>query len=120
MSNSRATTIAEAEAQRFDLPTFKAWRQFAGMMDGYRIAEELDLDYHTWYPARKQHWETTGHWDLEPLYLRLMLFFAFRADYMSGYTYTEQDEIVDSLLHELSQQLNLPYDGIGIDSDDAM
>lgn len=110
MANSRATTVSEAEAQRFELPAFKNWRQFAALIDGYQIAEELGLD-DSWYSTRKQHWKTTGEWNLDTLQLRLMLFFAFRSDYMTGYTYTEHDDIVDSLLQALSQQLDLPYEG---------
>ncbi|MEO1289458.1 MAG: hypothetical protein AAFV93_16970, partial [Chloroflexota bacterium] len=56
-------------------------------------------------------WQETGDWELDVLHLRLVLFFAFRSDYMSGYTYTEHDEIVDSILNELSKQLDLPYAG---------
>ena len=110
MPNRKATSIEEANAQQFDLPNFKNWRQFAGLIDGYQILEELQLDK-SWYGEQKSLWETTGTWELDALHLRLMLFFAFRSDYMSGYTYKEHDDIVDSILHELSQQLDLPYAG---------
>jgi hypothetical protein len=38
-----------------------------------------------------------------------MLFYAYRSDYMSGYTYTENDELADSLLSAISEKLHLPY-----------
>jgi hypothetical protein len=43
------------------------------------------------------------------LVLRLMLFAAFRADYFSGYTYHEQDDLADSLLRAISDRAGLPY-----------
>ncbi|MEM9953775.1 MAG: hypothetical protein AAF846_19355 [Chloroflexota bacterium] len=110
MPIKRATTVADAKAQSFDLPDFKDWRRFAGLIDGYAIAEELKLEK-SWHATQKTHWQETSDWELDVLHLRLVLFFAFRSDYMSGYTYTEHDEIVDSILHELSKQLDLPYAG---------
>ena len=44
------------------------------------------------------------------LELRLMLFYQYRADYMSGYTYHERDHLVDSLLAALSEQTGQPYE----------
>lgn len=110
MTIPRATTLAEANAQTLILPAFKEWRRFATTLDGYKIAAELDLPT-LWYAEQKAAWEKTHTWDgLDILHLRLMLFYAFRSDYLSGYTYTEEDEMVDSILHALSQRLNLPYD----------
>lgn len=111
MTDDRANTVAQANAQHITLPEFKAWRRFAATIDGYAIAEEIDLDHRTWYTEQEQQWQTSGEWALDVLHLRLMLFFAFRRDYMAGYTYTEHDAIVDSLLHALSRQLNQPYAG---------
>jgi hypothetical protein len=110
-NDQQAETVVEAEAQQFTLPRFKDWRSFAGLMNGYSIATELGLDFHAWAGTQIGHWEETGAWNLDVLHLRLMLFYAFRADHMTGYTYTEHDDMADSLLHELSQQLNLPYEG---------
>ncbi len=111
MTDNKATTVAQAKSQMLVLPEFKHWRRFAALIDGYQIAEELELDYRSWYKIQLQHWQTSQTWGLDVLHLRLMLFFAFRSDYMTGYTYTEHDEIVDSLLHALAHKLNLPYSG---------
>jgi len=111
MTNDKVATVAQANAQHITLPEFKAWRRFAASIDGYAIAEELGIDYRTWYAEQEQQWQTSGAWSLDVLHLRLMLFFAFRRDYMTGYTYTEHDDIVDSLLRALSTQVNQPYTG---------
>ena len=111
MMSERATTVAEANAQKIELPAFKQWRAFAGTIDGYKIADELSLDYGAWYVEQEKRWRDTGAWELDALGMRLMIFLAYRSDYMSGYTYTEHDEIVDSLLHALSDLLDLPYAG---------
>lgn len=54
-----------------------------------------------WGPAQEAKFEATGVWGLDSLELRIMLFYEFRADYMSGYTYHERDHFVQSLLEEL-------------------
>jgi hypothetical protein len=105
----RATTKAEANAQQLTLPPFEHWRAFAGKMDGYKIAQELGLDYAKWIEQNLKQWRETGQWDLDVMGLRLMLFYAYRSDYMSGYTYTENDELADSLLSAISEKLHLPY-----------
>src|SRR5688572_11544054 len=109
MEKKRAVTIAEAQAQTLTLPTFEGWRTFAGLMDGYKIADELGLDFHAWVIEEQKRWRETGRWDLDVLHLRLMLFQAFRSDYMTGWDYTEHDDIADSLLRALSEQLGQPY-----------
>lgn len=112
MNTKRATTVNDANAQKFSLPAFKQWRKFAGLIDGYQIADEMGLDYGAWYVEQEKRWRDAGAWTLDALELRLMIFLAYRSDYMSGYTYTEHDEIVDSLLYALSEVLDLPYAGI--------
>jgi hypothetical protein len=111
MSQERAITVAQAQAQTptLTLPVFEHWRRFAASIDGYRIADELGFDLWRWADEKIKHWEATQQWDLDVLSLRLLLFATFRIDYMSGWTYTEQDECVDSILQELSRLLDLPY-----------
>jgi hypothetical protein len=104
-----ADTIAEAEAQRITIPKFEYWRDLARLMNGYKIAEELGLDFHAWGAAQEKNWERTQQWNLDVLHLRLMLFYIWRADYMTGWTYTEHDHFADSLLQELSKKLDQPY-----------
>ncbi len=114
MSAERAVTKAEAEAQQFTLPLhLDDWREFAGLLDGYKIGEELGFDLIAWGHAQEQYFEQAQKWDLEVLELRLMLFYEFRADHMSGYTYHERDDLVDSLLHALSRQTGQPYEQEG-------
>ncbi|MFO7323522.1 MAG: hypothetical protein DIU68_017470 [Chloroflexota bacterium] len=38
-----------------------------------------------------------------------MLFYEFRADYWSGWTYHERDDLVDSLFLALSRATGQPY-----------
>lgn len=109
MRNGMAETIAEAEAQSFELPEFSNWRRFSVLLDGYKIAAEMGVDLGEWAVQQQNLYLETGTWDLSVLELRVMLFFQYRADYWSGYDYTERDPYVDSLLQTLSQKLNLPY-----------
>ena len=110
MRNQMAETVAEANAQTLTLPAeLDSWRTFASLLDGYAIAQELGFDLKHWAPLREGRFAQTGKWNLNALELRLMLFYEFRADYMSGYTYHERDETVDSLLRALSQLTGLPY-----------
>lgn len=105
----RAETIAEAEAQTITLPEFQHWRAFAIQIDGYKIAEEMGLNFHDWIETQIKKYRETGSWDLTVLELRLLLFYAFRADYFTGYDYTEHDEMADSLLSAISVRTGLPY-----------
>jgi hypothetical protein len=112
MRNGMAETIAEAEAQEIQIPQKfddREWRQFAGLIDGYKIAKEMGIDFHRWGYERQQKYEQTGRWDLNLLELRVMLFYQYRADYMSGWTYHERDHLVDSLLQVLSDTTGQPY-----------
>ena len=102
-------TVAEALAQDFTLPEFGEWRTYASSLNGYKIAEELGLEFTTWTVDQMTCWKDTNHWDLDVLQLRLMLFYTLRLDYWTGYTYTEQDGTVDSLLQAISQKTGKAY-----------
>lgn len=102
-------TVAEAQAQDFTLPEFKDWKKFARSIQGYQITKELGLNFHEWTRDQFNQWNETKQWDLDVLHLRIMLFYAFRRDYWMGYTYTEQDELADSLLQEISKKTGLAY-----------
>jgi hypothetical protein len=106
----RAVTVAAANAQAFMLPVqLDDWRRFAMLLDGYAIAKELGYDLLAWGSAQDQRYRETSLWDLSVLELRLMVFYEQRADYWSGYTYHERDDIVDSLLREISQKTGLAH-----------
>lgn len=109
MRDGMAETIAEAEAQTFELLEFSNWRRFSVLLDGYKIAAEMGFELGEWGARQEKIYNETGTWDLSPLELRVMIFYQFRVDYWTGYDYTECDECVDSLLRALSQKLNLPY-----------
>jgi hypothetical protein len=110
MAEQMATTVAAADAQQITLPTqLGDWREFAGTLDGYKIAAELGFDLGQWSKNQEQQYEETQRWDLNVLELRLVLFYEFRADYFTGYTYHERDDLVDSLLCALSRKTGLPY-----------
>lgn len=53
------------------------------------------------------------------LELRLMLFWACRADYFTGYTYHEHDDMADSLLRAISVKTGLPYLSTPADTADS-
>ena len=110
MSEQTATTAAAANAQQFALPVdLQDWRTFAGLIDGYQIAEELGYDLRKWGSEQEQRYTQSDEWTLEILELRLMVFYEFRADYMMGYTYHERDDVVDSLLRAISRKTGQPY-----------
>lgn len=104
-------TVADARSQAFTLPEFKHWRGFAMSLDGYAIGKELGFDVMAWGREQVAAWTESGAWPLDVLHLRLMLFYAHRVDYWTGYDYTEQDDLVDSLLYALSEKTGLPYAG---------
>ncbi|AFZ24725.1 hypothetical protein Cylst_2516 [Cylindrospermum stagnale PCC 7417] len=108
-------TVVKAQAQVFTLTEKfddQAWRQFARLIDGYAIAQELGFDLMTWGETQETAYRQSGIRHLNILELRLMLFYEFRADYMSGYTYHERDHLVDSLLAVLSKATDQPYQRI--------
>jgi len=109
----RATTIAEANQQQLTIPNSLAdnWRRFAGLIDGYAIAEELGAETTRWTVDVVQKAMKQGGFapDVGILDLRLMLFFAYRADYFNGYTYTELNPEVDFILQALSERIGQPY-----------
>lgn len=108
---SMATTVKEAEEQSYTVPpqfNDDTWRSFAKLIDGYAIAKELGHDLINW--GNTQVAAHSGAWSsLSELELRLMLFYAFRVDYMTGYTYHEQDGLVDELLAALAEKTGQPY-----------
>jgi hypothetical protein len=108
-------TVIDAQTQTFTLPEKfddQMWRQFARLIDGYAIAQELGFDLRTWGETQETAYRQSGIWHLNILELRLMLFYQFRADYMGGYTYHERDGLVDSLLAALSEATEQPYQRI--------
>jgi len=107
--NNIAQTVAEANVQSFTLPALRDWREFAGLLNGYDVAKELGFDVIEWGSQQETIYTRSGDWELNVLELRLMVFFEYRADYFTGYTYHERDDIVDSLLQALSIQTGLPY-----------
>ena len=111
MAIKSAKTPAEAEAQVFSLPAqLKDWRKCAVLIDGYAIAQELGFELMPWGAKKAKAWQSSASWDLNNLLeLRLMLFWTFRADYWSGYTYHEHDDMADSLLRAISARTGLPY-----------
>jgi hypothetical protein len=111
MRGRMAETSAEAQAQTLKLPQNidGDWRGFAGLMDGNQIAQEMGLDFHSWGQSQEEKYQNSGCWELPLLELRLMLFYEFRADHMTGWTYHERDSLVDSLLQSLSEKLGQPY-----------
>jgi len=107
--SKRVTTGADAQAQDFTLPALEDWKDFARSIQGYQITKELGLDFHKWTLDQFDQWKETKQWDLDVLHLRIMLFYAVRRDYWTGYTYTEHDEMADSLLQAISKKTGLPY-----------
>ena len=102
-----ARTAAEAKAQPFEVPQdLEHWREFASLLDGYAIAQELGFDLMKWAPEQEQRYAQARQWELDTLGLRLMLFYEFRADHFTGYTYHERDETVDSLLQALRARVD--------------
>ncbi|MDX1993938.1 MAG: hypothetical protein SF029_16240 [bacterium] len=101
----RAETVAEAIAQVFTIPdSLDGWGGLAGLIDGYKIAQELGFELIPWGSEQEARWRQTGRWNLDVLELRLMLFYQERANYFGGYTYHERDEQVESLLNELREK----------------
>lgn len=109
----QASTVAEANQQQFTIPKSLAdnWRGFAGLINGYTIAEELNAKETKWSVDVVQQAMEQGGFasDVSILDLRLMLFFAFRTDYFTGYTYTELNAEVDFILQALSEKTGQPY-----------
>lgn len=113
MASKRATSVAEANAQTFTLPTSldDNWRGFAGLLDGYQIGEELGFNVMTWSSETLKPAMASGQFtdDTSILDLRLILFGLFRSDYFSGWTYHEHDREVDFVLQALSVKTGQPY-----------
>jgi len=112
MRDGIAEIIAEAQAQLLDLADVKDWRRVVSSIDGYEIAKELGLNFHIWGGEQFRLWKAEKRWELvDMLHLRIMLFYVERANYFAGgYSDTIYDDMEDSLLHEISKWLDLPYD----------
>ncbi len=103
MTSKMASTVAEAQVQAFTVPDMDEWRQFASLVDGYSVGQELGFHVIDWSREQQVRYEETGTWDLSVLELRLMIFAQQRIDRWSGMTYHECDHIVESLLAALRQ-----------------
>lgn len=115
MRNGMAETIAEAEAQPLTLPALQDWREFALLLDGYMIANEMGIDYVQWSAEQDERYEQTGIWNLSVLELRLMLFYACRQERwtsLPGDWY--YSKMADSLLRAISAQTGLAYQPVEI------
>lgn len=111
--SQRATTVAEANAQTFAIPSSldDNWRGFASLLDGYQIGEELGFDVMRWAVDQLNPAMQKGSFPEETtiLDLRLILFALFRSDYLTGWTYHEHDREVDFVLQALSNKSGQPY-----------
>lgn len=103
-----AQTRAEAEAQELVLPNqYEQWSEFAYLLNGYKIAEEMGFDLMEWRSKRLAEYEATGKWNANILELRLLLFAQARAAHFS---WGEPFDMVDSLLRELARQTGQHYE----------
>jgi|GEM_PF-2167527 len=120
--SQRATTVAEAEAQTFTIPSHLEdnWRRFASLIDGYQIGEELGRDVMKWSSTILQPAMGSGQFSagITVLDLRLILFALYRSDYFTGWTYHEHDREVDFVLQALSAKTGQPYTPHGFNTTD--
>ena len=109
MSDSEvAGTRAAAEAQEIVLPkNYEQWSEFAYLLNGYKVAEDMGFDLLEWQSKRLAEYEATGRWNANVLELRLLLFAQARA---ARFSWGEPFDLVDSLLHELARQTGQHYE----------
>jgi len=105
MTDEIIRTLEEAERQPFTLPALGDWVEFAALIDGYTIANELGFDLLDWANKRIDNYRETGYWHANIMELRLLLFFFFRADHFAGGSSWAE---ANSLLIELSRQTGQP------------
>lgn len=106
MRNDVAETIAEAEAQAFVVPTYEYWLQFAHLLDGYAICEELGLRWQDWREQQLRQF-TSASDSTNVLEARLLLFFEARAKrFTDG---PEPYARINALLQRIAQQTGQAY-----------
>ena len=79
------STVAEAEAQRLEVPEYEGWYRFAHLLNGYDVANELSLELAKLSHEKMGHYFQTEVWKGTLLELRLVLFFKARAYRFTGY-----------------------------------
>ena len=106
----RAATVAEVEALELFFPSSPAafhdeWRSIAQTVKIDTVLQEMGYGWRAWGATHYTTYHKTKNWQhLKTLLeMRLMLAYLQLEDYMSGYTYHEQDEAVDALFQEMSR-----------------
>ena len=108
--NSVASTVAEANAQRFEPPRSfdEQWRECARTIDGYAIAEELGRDLMEWGPMNLELVCRGGRTGLSLLELRMVLFYLQRSDYFVGGS-SSNEVRADQVFAEMAAVVGQPY-----------
>jgi hypothetical protein len=76
-----------AEAERLKIPPiehYSKWYDFARLVNGYALAEEVAIDLKKWGRQQHLHWRETGKWHLPISALLMMLFYFWRRQHMTG------------------------------------
>ncbi|MBI5671656.1 MAG: hypothetical protein HZC41_26990 [Chloroflexi bacterium] len=99
-----AKTIAEAEAQSFTLPVYDRWFEFAHLLDGYAICDEMGVDWKDWARRCLEKLEANPE-SVTVLEARLLLFFKAR---MQRFTlgvesYASINDLLKLIAHKTGQ-----------------
>ena len=101
-----AKTIADAENQQFTVPaTYSDWGEFAHLLHGYAIFEEMGVERRYWLTLRREF--EAGERDLTVLEARLILFFEARRHHFDPYN--QNYVLVNNLLHFIAQKTGQLY-----------
>ena len=109
MNDETARTIKAAEAQVFELPEYDYWVQFAHLIDGYAICEELGVRDTLWFEEHYEQFQTDPK-SLTVLDARLMLFFEARQmRFSSG---PDNFTLINGLLQLIAEKTEKPYQAL--------
>lgn len=98
MSMNAAKTKAETEVQTFTVPSYDRWYEFAHLLDGYTICEEMGVSWGAWREEHLQKLDSDPN-SLTILDARLLLFFEARAmRFVEGYEPVKRVKVLLALI----------------------
>lgn len=101
-----AKTVAAAQNQTFTVPDYEGWVQFAHLLDGYSICDDMGIAFQDWFR------DTGAVYDANPdqlsvLDLRMLLFFHARSlRFSMG---IEPFAFINTLMKQIAEKADQPY-----------
>jgi hypothetical protein len=103
------TSYVDAEKLDLKFSTYPDWWNLAGQVQGYKLCEEIGVEWGAWWREQKAKHSESGKWENTTLELIAILFFQSRKTKFNG-GFSEDFDIIDSILHEIATRTGQQYD----------